>query len=322
MGGLHKFMGWKRNLLTDSGGFQMVSLLHLAEITEEGVQFQSPVDGSTMLLTPEKSIQLQNQIGADIMMALDDVVHSTTTGPRVEEATHRTLRWIDRCIGAHSRPAEQNLFGIVQGGLDPELRAYCLREMVKRDLPGYAIGGLSGGEEKSLFWRVVDQCTSGLPDAKPRYCMGVGYVLDLAVCVALGTDMFDCVFPTRFARFGSALTLERGAGGAIHLRKKQFAGDVRPIDETCDCAVCTKPYSRAFLHTVAGRETVGSVLVSQHNIRFMIRFMDSMRASLLEGRFPAFIEDLCDRLHPEGAPAWAADAFASAGIEVRRADEK
>jgi len=186
----------------------MVSLLHLADITEEGVTFQSPVDGKPMLLTPEESIQIQNKIGADIIMALDDVVKTTTSGPRVEEAMHRTLRWIDRCIAAHSRPKEQNLFGIVQGGIDPNLRDMCLKGLVARNLPGYAIGGLAGGEEKDAFWRVVAQCTAGLPEDKPRYVMGVGFPLDIVVCSALGADMYDCVYPTRTARFGSALVPE------------------------------------------------------------------------------------------------------------------
>ncbi|KAJ1973194.1 Queuine tRNA-ribosyltransferase catalytic subunit 1, partial [Dimargaris cristalligena] len=152
-GGLHNFMDWDRGLLTDSGGFQMVSLLKLAEITEAGVQFESPHDGSMMLLTPEKSMELQNSIGADIMMQLDDVVSSLTTGPRVEEAMHRSIRWLDRCIKAHRFPERQNLFPIIQGGLDPDLRRACLAEMIRRDAPGYAIGGLSGGEEKDQFWR-------------------------------------------------------------------------------------------------------------------------------------------------------------------------
>ncbi|XP_060589468.1 queuine tRNA-ribosyltransferase catalytic subunit 1-like, partial [Ruditapes philippinarum] len=167
-GGLHKFMNWDRNLLTDSGGFQMVSLLKLAEITEQGVKFQSPHDGSEMMLTPEKSIEIQNSIGADIIMQLDDVVHSTTTGPRVEEAMYRTIRWLDRCIAAHGRPHDQNIFPIVQGGLDAELRKKCAAELTKRDVAGFAIGGLSGGEEKAMFWRMVDVSTDCLPDDKPR----------------------------------------------------------------------------------------------------------------------------------------------------------
>ncbi|CAG8708876.1 3016_t:CDS:2, partial [Ambispora leptoticha] len=154
VGGSHIFQNWKRNILTDSGGFQMVSLLKLAEITEEGVQFQSPHDGSLMLLTPEHSMSIQNSIGADIIMQLDDVVSSLTTGKRVEEAMYRSIRWLDRCIKSHKNPETQNLFAITQGGLVPELRKICIQEMIKRDTPGYAIGGLSGGEEKDIFWRM------------------------------------------------------------------------------------------------------------------------------------------------------------------------
>lgn len=167
-------MGWNRALLTDSGGFQMVSLLKLAEITEEGVKFRSPHDDTEMLLTPEHSVEIQNTIGADIIMQLDDVVHSMTTGPRVEEAMWRTVRWLDRCVAVHQRPASQSLFPIVQGGLQPELRRKCVEALIQRDMPGYAIGGLSGGEEKDIFWRIVSLCTDHLPRHRPRYLMGVG----------------------------------------------------------------------------------------------------------------------------------------------------
>ena len=166
-------MAWDRSLLTDSGGFQMVSLLALASITEEGVNFKSPHDGTATLLTPERSIELQNAIGADIMMQLDDVVSSLTTGPRVEEAMLRSVRWLDRSIAAHARPAEQNIFAIIQGGLDLALRDRCIEAMVQRDTPGYAIGGLSGGEAKEAFWPVVKRCAELLPADKPRYLMGV-----------------------------------------------------------------------------------------------------------------------------------------------------
>ena len=168
-GGLHGFMNWDGALLTDSGGFQMVSLLKLAEITEEGVRFQSPHDGSMLLLTPEKSMEIQNSIGADIMMQLDDVVHTLTTGDRVVEAMHRSVRWLDRCIESHKQPEKQNLFPIIQGGLDLQLRSECIEEMVKRNMPGYAIGGLSGGEDKDKFWRVVKHCAERLPRDKPIY---------------------------------------------------------------------------------------------------------------------------------------------------------
>ncbi|EXB86661.1 Queuine tRNA-ribosyltransferase [Morus notabilis] len=266
MGGLHKFMNWPRAMLTDSGGFQMVSLLHLADITEKGVTFQSPVDGKPMLLTPEESIQIQNRIGADIIMALDDVVKTTITGPRIEEAMYRTLRWIDRCIAAHKRPNEQNLFGIVQGGLDPVLRDICVRGLVDRNLPGYAIGGLAGGEDKDSFWRVVAQCTAALPENKPRYVMGVGYPLDIVVCSALGADMYDCVYPTRTARFGTALIPE----GVLKLKNKVMAEDTRPIDPTCDCMVC-KNYTRAYIHCLVTVDAMGSQLVSYHNLYYMMK---------------------------------------------------
>ncbi|PWA02895.1 hypothetical protein BB558_000953 [Smittium angustum] len=173
-GGLHNFMNWPRGLLTDSGGFQMVSLLKLANITEEGVEFENPYDGQKMLLTPEESIGLQNTIGADIIMQLDDVVSSLISGPRVEEAMHRSIRWLDRCTKAHKNPTTQNLFPIVQGGLDVNLRKISAEEIIKRDFSGYAIGGLSGGEAKDQFWRMVNISTDILEETKPRYCMGVG----------------------------------------------------------------------------------------------------------------------------------------------------
>jgi queuine tRNA-ribosyltransferase len=177
--GTHKFMNWKNNLLTDSGGFQMVSLSELSEVTEEGVLFESHIKGDKrkILLTPEKSIQIQNKLGADIIMALDDVLKPNSNEDRLREACDRTLRWIDRCFKAHERPHDQNLFPIVQGGLDLELRKYCTEEMVKRNANGYAIGGLSGGESKEDFWKVVNCCTDGLPESKPRYLMGINLFL-------------------------------------------------------------------------------------------------------------------------------------------------
>ena len=177
----------------------MVSLLQLAEINEEGVEFESPYDKTKCMLTPEHSMEIQNVIGADIMMQLDDVVKTTTTGPRVEEAMHRTIRWLDRCLKAHARNEEQSVFPIVQGGLDPELRKKCAEQLTKREVRGFAVGGLSGGESKDEFWKTVHTCTDLLPENKPRYLMGVGFAADLVVCVALGIDMFDCVFPTRTA---------------------------------------------------------------------------------------------------------------------------
>eukprot|EP00708_Paratrimastix_pyriformis_P003362 GAFH01002136.1.p1 GENE.GAFH01002136.1~~GAFH01002136.1.p1 ORF type:complete len:393 (+),score=113.58 GAFH01002136.1:64-1179(+) len=313
LGGLHKFASWRRAMLTDSGGFQMVSLLDLSELTEEGVSFISPVDGTRMLLTPEKSIQIQNQIGADVMMALDDVVSSLTTGPRVEEAMHRTIRWLDRCYAAHKRPTEQNLFAIVQGGLDPRLRTMCMAEMKKRDghIPGYAIGGLSGGEDKNLFWRVVHQCTSELPQNKPRYLMGVGYPLDLLVCSALGVDMFDCVYPCRTARFGTALA--DCPGGVIHLRSDKFALSKEPIDAQCHCMVCHE-YTMGRLHQLACHEG-GAELITMHNIAYQMRHMQRIRDAIKGGTFPDLVRYFIRTLHPKGdLPTWAKDALEAAGL--------
>ncbi|KIV90357.1 queuine tRNA-ribosyltransferase, variant [Exophiala mesophila] len=200
VGGAHKLQGWNYNILTDSGGFQMVSLLKLARVTEEGVRFLSPHDGSPMLLTPEHSMSLQNSIGSDIMMQLDDVIQTTSPDhARMKEAMERSVRWLDRCIVAHKKPETQNLFCIIQGGLDLDLRRQCTVEMLQRDTPGIAIGGLSGGEAKADFCKVVDTCTDLLPENKPRYVMGIGYPEDIVVAVALGADMFDCVWPTRTA---------------------------------------------------------------------------------------------------------------------------
>jgi queuine tRNA-ribosyltransferase len=313
-GGLHHFMGWHRALLTDSGGFQMVSLLKLAEITEEGVKFQSPHDNSVMVLTPEYSTEIQNTIGADIIMQLDDVVHSSTTGPRVEEAMWRTLRWLDRCLSVHKRPAEQNLFGIVQGGLDPGLRRTCVNEMVKRDLPGYAIGGLSGGEEKDIFWKIVSTCTDLLPRGKPRYCMGVGYSVDLVVCSALGVDMYDCVFPTRTARFGTALV----PWGQVDLKRKECAVDFRPIDSECSCDTC-KTHTRAFLHSlIAQKETVACNYITIHNLHYQLSLMRELRESILERRFPDFVRDFMARMYPKkDYEQWVVNALNSVGIYLR-----
>lgn len=338
LGGLHKFMAWPRPILTDSGGFQMVSLLHLAEIKEEGVTFQSPVDGSEMLLTPEMSMALQNQIGSDIMMALDDVVDSKTVDDaRFTEACHRTLRWIDRCISAHSRKGEQNLFGIVQGGLDVSpggLRDICLQGMMQRDpdLPGYAIGGLAGGEDKTHFWRVVRHCCAHLPPHKPRYLMGVGYPLDIVVCSALGVDMYDCVYPTRTARFGTALV----HSGLVKLKATTCADDSGPIDATCPCYVCAR-YSRAYLHSLCKTEALGPSLVSIHNLAYMMRLVREMREAVLGGTYPDYLRGFLHNMYPGGAPTpvgaamsstsgkssgpatipdWVVDACASVGIDV------
>jgi len=338
MGGLHKFMQWDRGILTDSGGFQMVSLLKLAEITEEGVTFENPFlqqedkdvnDRERMLLRPEDSITHQNNIGSDIMMALDDVVSSVTDNDeRFEIATYRTLRWLDRCFAAHSKPKEQNLFAIVQGGLDTKvggLREKCLAGFQARDkqIPGYAIGGLAGGESKEQFWKVVNQCCKSLPDDKPRYLMGVGYPLDLVVCSALGVDMYDCVYPTRTARFGVAL-VPGEAPGTMRLKNNEFSNDHRVIMEGCECQACKGGYTRARLNILLKRNNpLAAALMTSHNIAYMMYLVRGMRKAVIEDRYGeyvrSFIHDQFRGSEKGGqdVPQWVKDALEEAGIDLK-----
>lgn len=314
LGGVHKLQSWNRNILTDSGGFQMVSLLKLATINEEGVVFQSTHGGGELLLKPEDSIRIQNAIGGDIMMQLDDVVHVLTTGPRVEEAMYRSIRWLDRCLSSNQRPNEQCVFGIIQGALDPKLRAICLEEMIKRDCKGYAIGGLSGGEAKDDFWKIVSMCAKALPPNKPRYCMGVGYPVDIVVCIALGVDMFDCVYACRTARFGSALT----STGKLQLTKRLYAKDSGPLDAECSCPTCKK-YSRAYLHTVATKETIGATLLSMHNIAYLLNLTRACRSAIEKGTFKDFVCSFMLSYHPKrDYPTWVIDALGSVGIALEQ----
>jgi queuine tRNA-ribosyltransferase catalytic subunit len=318
-GGLRNFMRWKGCQIHDSSGFQMVSLAKLLALSEEGVEFESPIDHSKMLVTPELSMQIQNSIGGDIMMVLDDVVSSTCPDRvRVKEATERTIRWLDRCIPAHERPEDQNLFAIVQGGLDPELRDWSLTETIKRDTPGFAIGGLSGGEAKSEFWRVVSQCTGRLPTPKPRYVMGVGYPLDILCCVALGADMFDCVYPTRTARFGTALTMR----GQMRLSQTAFKTDSQVIDRDCICRGCREiKYSRAYLHPLAGKDPVVARIVTEHNIVFMMTFMQKIREAIRETRFEEFVCDFLTGMYSGNIkpPAWVRDCLVE-GAKLKRVE--
>lgn len=319
-GGLHELMKWPHGLLTDSGGFQMVSLLQLAEIDEHGVHFRSPYadendsSGSgDCMLTPEHSIGIQNAIGADIMMQLDDVVHSSVGGERCELAMQRTTRWLDRCLSAHARANDQALFPIVQGGLDARLRAESVRQLVQRSVEGFAIGGLSGGEAKSLFWRMVRLSTDDLPKNKPRYLMGVGWPVDLVVCVALGCDMFDCVYPTRTARFGCALY----RGDQINLHNSSFAGDPAPIDPDCPCSTCAE-FSRAYLHAVVTRDATACHLITVHNVCYQLQLMRRIRDSISRDVFPEFVSQfMCERYGCiESIPEWVTEALASVNIHL------
>jgi len=317
-GGLHKFMGWDRALLTDSGGFQMVSLLKLSHITEEGVNFTSPYDESQCMLTPEHSMQIQNAIGADIMMQLDDVVDATHTDEeRFEEARHRTVRWLDRCIKAHKRTDVQNLFPIVQGGLDKEKRRECARELIKRQTPGFAVGGLSGGEAKDDFWKMVDVSTDELPDDKPRYLMGVGFAVDLVVCSALGCDMFDCVYPTRTARFGSALI--RTHPGVLNLNKTSNRLDFGPIEDGCECSTCKNGVSRSYIQNLLStKQSSACHLISVHNVWFQLKLMSDLRQSIKQDRFPEFVKDFfsANFVKREDYPQWAVDALEAVNIHL------
>lgn len=332
MGGLHDFAGWNRNLLTDSGGFQMVSLSALAEISEEGVTFASPFDPNRRdTLRPEDSVAHQNRIGADVIMALDDVVSSVVDDPaRFAEATRRTLRWYDRCVAAHARPREQNLFPIVQGGLDVStaptgLRQTCLAGLRDRDAaPGHAVGGLAGGESKDDFWRVVDACCRALPDDRPRYLMGVGHPLDLVVCSALGIDMYDCVYPTRTARFGVAL-VDGVAPGTLRLRAARHRDDPRPIEAGCACAACRDGgWSRSRLHELfrLNNHALAAQLVTHHNVAYMTRLTRRMHRAVLDDAYADFARSFVRAMFPgpprggEDAPPWVRDALRAAGVEL------
>lgn len=304
----------------------MVSLLKLANVTEEGVRFLSPHDGSPMLLTPEHSISLQNSIGSDIIMQLDDVLVTTHPDPaRMREAMLRSVRWLDRCMAAHARPEEQNLFCIIQGGLDLDMRRECTAAMVARDTPGIAIGGLSGGEAKEDYCRVVAAVTEQLPDNKPRYVMGIGYPEDLVVSVALGADMFDCVWPTRTARFGNAVT----KNGVLNLKHASYADDFGPIEEGCGC-VCCRPkdaegalgITRAFVHHNAAKETAAAHLLTMHNVWYQLNLMREARDAIIADNFPAFVKRFFKNLHQDKDkyPEWAVNALRGVGVDLIQED--
>ncbi|KAG6021325.1 hypothetical protein E4U19_005761 [Claviceps sp. Clav32 group G5] len=321
IGGAHKLQGWKHNLLTDSGGFQMVSLLKLAKVTEEGVRFLSPHDGSPMLLTPEHSISLQNSIGSDIIMQLDDVIATTSPDEaRMREAMERSVRWLDRCIAAHQKGDSQNLFCIIQGGLDLDMRRECCKEMLARDTPGIAIGGLSGGEAKDDYCRVVETCTALLPELKPRYVMGIGYPEDLVVSVALGADMFDCVWPTRTARFGNAITKH----GILNIRNAAFANDFGPLEDECGCMCCRQGdggmgVTRAYVHHNTSKETVAAHLLTIHNVWYQLNLMRELRQSIIEDRFPARVQQFFADRYKDKAnyPDWAVTALRLVNVDLR-----
>lgn len=327
-GRLHAFMGWDRPILTDSGGYQVYSMADLNKITDEGVRFRSVIDGSMVELTPERSIDTQNKLGADIIMAFDDcppsidpkslnetrkrflenrqsagdrkwasasvgarrnpLADTSDFSSRLDASMERTVRWLERCKKAHARADEQALFGIIQGATDLERRTHCVEQICSIDLPGYAIGGVAVGEGADEIRMVVEHTAPQMPEAKPRYLMGVGYERDMVAAARAGVDMFDCVLPTRNGRNGNAFT----PAGQIRLKNARFAEDAGPIDPTCDCLACCpsahgwatpdgRPFSRAYIrHLFMAEEMLGPILLSLHNIRHFQRLMADVRATI------------------------------------------
>ena len=295
-GGLHKFMHWDGAILTDSGGFQVFSLGDLRKITEEGVTFRSHIDGSKKFLSPEVSMEVQMALGSDIVMACDECVPYPADYNYAKQSTERTIRWLQRCKEAMTAP-NQGLFGIVQGGMYKDLREWSARETTAMDLPGYAVGGLSVGEPKELMYEMLEYSTSLLPQDKPRYLMGVGTPDCLVEGVQRGIDMFDCVYPTRVARNGMAMTWT----GRLVMKNAQFTHDHTVLEEGCGCYACRNGYTRAYIrHLVRANEIFGLRLLSLHNLYFLQEFMRRMRQAILEDRFTEFRSDFFNHYQMHG----------------------
>lgn len=290
-GGLHQFMNWDRAILTDSGGFQVFSLSDSRHITEEGVGFKSHIDGSRHVLTPEKSIAVQNDLGSDIIMAFDECIPHPATESYTKNSLERTTRWLERCVSQHQRPQDQALFGIIQGGVYPHLREASAKAITSFDLPGYAIGGLSVGEPGDVMYRMLEATVPFMPADKPRYLMGVGTPDYLVEGAIRGIDLFDCVLPTRIGRNGTVLT----SHGRMIVRDARFARDFRPIDETCGCYVC-RNYSRAYIrHLIKANEMFGLRLTSWHNIHFLMNLMRQVRKAIAEDRLLTFRDEFFEK---------------------------
>ena len=295
-GGLHKFMHWDGAILTDSGGFQVFSLGDLRKITEEGVTFRSHIDGSKKFLSPEVSMEVQMALGSDIVMAFDECVPYPADYNYAKQSTERTIRWLQRCKEAMTAP-NQGLFGIVQGGMYKDLRDWSARETTAMDLPGYAVGGLSVGEPKELMYEMLEYSTSLLPQDKPRYLMGVGTPDCLVEGVQRGIDMFDCVYPTRVARNGMAMTWT----GRLVMKNAQFTHDHTVLEEGCGCYACRNGYTRAYIrHLVRANEIFGLRLLSLHNLYFLQEFMRRMRQAILDDRFTEFRSDFFNHYQMHG----------------------
>lgn len=289
-GGIHQFMQYDGPILTDSGGFQVFSLADSRSIKEDGVEFKSHLDGTKLFLSPEKSIEIQEKIGSDIAMSFDECIPYPSSYKYTKASVERTLRWAKRGKDAHTRK-DQALFGIVQGSKFAGLRRYCAEELVKMDFDGYSIGGTSVGEDKETHYRMLDYTLPFLPEDKPRYEMGIGAINDLLEAVERGVDMFDCVLPTRIARHGTLMTTQ----GRINIKKNIYKHDFTPLDPECDCVACRK-YTKAYLnHLFRCNEGYGSRLLSIHNLRFLLKFMEDIRQAIAEDRFLEFKEETLSR---------------------------
>ncbi|HZJ85630.1 MAG TPA: tRNA guanosine(34) transglycosylase Tgt [Erysipelotrichaceae bacterium] len=289
-GGLHTFMNYKRPILTDSGGFQVFSLSENRKITEEGVEFKNHINGAKEFMTPEISIQTQNQLGADMIMSFDECPPYPVSHEYMKNSVERTLRWAKRGKDAHKNK-KQALFGIVQGGEFEDLREYSAKKTVEMDFLGYSIGGTSVGESKEVMYKMVDYAIKHLPEDKPRYLMGVGSADAILESVLRGVDMFDCVLPTRIARHGTLMTSE----GRVNIKNKKYEYDFNPIDSECDCYAC-KNYTRAYVrHLVRVNEGLGLRLASLHNLRFLIKLMEDVRLAIREDRFLDFKNDYFEK---------------------------
>ena len=289
-GGIHKFMNYDGPILTDSGGFQVFSLADRRKIKEEGVTFKSHLDGTTLFMSPEDSIHIQESIGSDIAMSFDECIPYPSKYEYVKDSVDRTLRWAKRSKDAHKR-VDQALFGIVQGSEFEDLRKYCAQELVKMDFDGYSIGGTSVGEDKATHYKMLDYTIPYLPKDKPRYEMGIGAINDIFEAVERGVDMFDCVLPTRIARHGTLMTSQ----GRINIKKNIYKDDFSPLDPECDCECC-KNYTKAYLnHLFRANEGLGNRLMSIHNLRFLIRLMEGIRAAIKEDKFLEYKEYILNK---------------------------
>jgi len=292
-GGLHSFMNWDGAILTDSGGFQVFSLSSMRKIEEEGVHFRSHLSGEALFLSPEKAIQIENALGADIIMAFDECPPYPADHSYVKNSLERTTRWAERCLKANRKPDKQALFGIVQGGVYKDLRELSARQLISLDFPGYAVGGLSVGEPKELMYEALEWTVPLLPSTKPRYLMGVGSPDALIEGAIRGIDMFDCVLPTRIARNGTTMT----SSGRVVIRNAQYERDFGPLDPECDCYTC-RNYSRAYIrHLIKANEVFGIRLTTYHNLYFLIQLMKKVREAILEDRLLDFRDQFFEQYY-------------------------